>query len=417
MNIPFYIICALIVFTPLARGSVHPWATTIIQILIILATILLIIEKLSVKKITLPKTQHPMIKPLSALIILAGISALLSDHKFLALEGFILLLTYIAAYFITYAAARTRKQQRILVYVIISTALFLSIFGLLKRFGVNPFPFWEYANLNYPIEMLASTYGNHNHMAGFIEMAIPFLLVLFMTRTRSHSTIFIMIYLVLILLTVQALTLSRGGWISTICAMVFMMVVLLFQERFKSKKLILILAGTFLIISAFILVSTPVVERLITLAEMDEMANIESREKAWTGTVNLIKDHPYTGTGPGTYAVVFPKYQPPGFTVMFRTAHNDYLQFTADMGMIIIPVILWILFVFFRTGFKNIFLQSRQTWGLNLAAMASVVAILIHSISDFNLHIPANAMLFSVIAGIVTQKNRSQMDAGFQGLK
>jgi len=50
MNMPFYIICSLIVFAPLARGSVHPWATTIIQIGIVLAAIFTVIENFSAKK-------------------------------------------------------------------------------------------------------------------------------------------------------------------------------------------------------------------------------------------------------------------------------------------------------------------------------------------------------------------------------
>ena len=410
-NAAFYIICFFIAFTPLARGSVHLWSTTLIQTGILMAIILLILESLKTNKPLFPKT--PLTWPLITLILLALISTLLSNHKSLAWEGFLLLLTYIAAYFITQSSIRTREQQRILIYVIISTALFLSIFGLFKRFGLNPFPFWEYGELKYSPDMLASTYGNHNHLAGFIEMAIPFLLALFLTRSRSLSAILIIIYLILILLAVQALTLSRGGWISTLGAIVFMVMVLLSQRKFQSKKLILLLAGSTLVISAFILASTPIVERVMTLAEKDESASMESRLKVWTETVELIKDHPYIGTGPGTYAAEFTNYQPPGLSFMFIQAHNDYLHFTADMGLLVIPVMLWILFIFFKMAFQNVSDPSRQTRGFALSAMASVVAILIHSVSDFNLLIPANALLFTVIAGIVTHKNRSQMDAGF----
>ena len=401
-NAAFYIICVLVAFTPLARGSVHPWATTLIQISILIALILLIIDSLKSGTPVFRKT--PLTRPLIALIILAAASTLLSDHQSLAWEGFLLLLTYIAAYFITQSSTQTREQQRILVYVIISTALFLSIFGLFKRFGVNPFPFWEYGELKYSPDWLSSTYGNHNHVAGFIEMAVPFILALFLTRSRNLAAILIMIYLVLILLTAQALTLSRGGWISTIGAIAFMILVLLSQRRFQSKRLILILAGATLVISAFILASTPIVERVMTFAEKDESASMESRIKAWSGTMDLISDHPYMGTGPGTYAAAFTKYQPPGLGAMFIQAHNDYLHFTADMGVLIIPVMLWIGFVFFRMGFKKVSDPSRQTRGFALAAMAAVTAILIHSISDFNLLIPANALLFTVIAGTVKQK-------------
>ena len=69
---------------------------------------------------------------------------------------------------------------------------------------------------------------------------------------------------------------------------------------------------------------------------------------------------------------------------------------------------LWILFVFFRMGFKNLSDPSRQTRGFALAALAAVVAILIHSISDFNLLIPANALLFTVIAGTIRDPDKQK---------
>jgi O-antigen ligase len=397
------LICGLIVFAPLARGAVHPWATTIIQIGVILAAIFLVIGNFSTKKISLPKT--PLNKPIIAIIFLCTVSFALSNHKPFAFEGFVMLLTYITAYYLTQSSIKTRKQQRTLVYVIISTAVLLSVIGILKRYGVNPFLFWEYEELNYSSDWLSSTYGNHNHMAGFLEMAIPFLIVFFLIRQRNIGIKLGLIFLVLFLLVIQAFTQSRGGWVSTIGAMNFMMVVMLTQKRFKNIKLILVLVGATLVLSVFILVSTPIVERVMTLGEQIETESMVGRLKAWTGTIDLIKDHPYIGTGPGTYAIESTKYQSPGLEVMFIQAHNDYLHFIADIGILIIPIMFWILFVFFKTGFKNISSSSRQTMGFTLGVMTSVVGILIHSIIDFNLLIPANAMIFTVIVGIVKGKS------------
>ncbi|MCP4021046.1 MAG: O-antigen ligase domain-containing protein [Desulfobacteraceae bacterium] len=337
---------------------------------------------------------------------MACISMLFSNHKPHASGGLFLLLTYIAAYCITQMVVQTRKEQRILIYTIVITALFLSIFGLFKRFGINPFAFWVYDELKYQPDFLASTYGNYNHMAGFIEMALPFLLVLFLTRTRNVTTIFIMIYLSCILMTAQALTLSRGGWISTLGGLTFMISILYFHRRFKKKKLVLTLLCITLAISILLLASPPVVERAVTITQKDVAGNLEARIKTWEGTVDLIKDHPYTGSGPGTYAMVFPRYQLPGLGVQFQKAHNDYLHFIADIGLLIVPIMGWILFVFFKTGFCNLSHSSRQIRGIALAAMTSVVAILIHSISDFNLHIPANALTFIIIAGMVKKEVR-----------
>lgn len=389
------IIFMLVAFTPLARGSVHPWAVSVIQVGVFLCFILLVIESLHYNNALIAKT--PMNVPLFVLVVMAGGSAAVSTHRWLAWQNFLMLLTYVGVYLVGRSVVRTRRQQRILVYTIIGTALFLSVFGLFKRFGVNPFTFWQYDELRYRPEFVSATYGNHNHLAGFIEMAFPFLLALLLTRSRSVAWLMVIIYLALVLVTVQALTLSRGGWAAMACSIAFMVMMLLSQRQFHSKKIILVLTGITVVLSAFILASTPIVSRVITFAEKDEAASAESRVTAWKGTVEMIKDHVVFGTGPGTYAAAFPAYQPPSLNAIFKHTHNDYLHFTADLGVPVIAVMIWILTVFFKTSFQGMESRSRQTNGFALASMAAVVAILVHSIVDFNLHIPANTFAFCVI--------------------
>jgi hypothetical protein len=55
----------------------------------------------------------------------------------------------------------------------------------------------------------------------------------------------------------------------------------------------------------------------------------------------------------------------------------------------------------YRKGFRKLKNQSRLVRGITLGAMSGITAILVHSIADFNLHIPANAILFTVLAALV----------------
>ena len=148
----FFLLCTLIAATPLMRGSVHLWATSLIQIATLFILALLIIE--SIKNNTPLFKKSPLTLPILALLALTGISAAVSDYSYLAIEGYLMLLTYIAIYYITLTVVSTRKHKRILIYTIIATALFLALFGLFKRFGMNPFPWWEYAELHYPPDMI-----------------------------------------------------------------------------------------------------------------------------------------------------------------------------------------------------------------------------------------------------------------------
>ena len=85
--------------------------------------------------------------------------------------------------------------------------------------------------------IITTPYTNAAFYIIYVLVYVIISTALFLTRSRNLAAILLMIYLVLILLTAQALTLSRGGWISTIGAIVFMIMVLLSQRRFQSKRL------------------------------------------------------------------------------------------------------------------------------------------------------------------------------------
>ena len=115
----------------------------------------------------------------------------------------------------------------------------------------------------------------------------------------------------------------------------------------------------------------------------------------------MIGAHPWMGTGLGTFAAVYPSFQTAFPSQFVDHAHNDYLEFCSECG---VPSTL----IFFGAIFY-IVLKSVQTFRSNaghfekavaLGCFGSMVAILLHSLADFNLHIPANTLVFAVILGV-----------------
>lgn len=398
-----YLLCGLIIFAPLARGSVHPWAVTLIQIGVVLSALCLVLERLWDKKIHLPST--PMNKPVIAIGLLCLISFAFSDLKPFSFEGLVMLFIYIMAFYTTLSSVRTRKDQRILVHTILFSALLICLIGILKRFGILTLPWWAYPDvgLGHGAESVSGPYVNRNHMAGFLEMAIPFALALFWTRTRSREARIALAVITLLLLTTQAFTLSRGGWIATLGALLFMGVAMLYQQKSIQRKSIAVAGTGLIIICLFFLTSLPAVERLTTLTRQDSEDNMSGRLRCWKGAIGMIQDNLLLGTGPNTFTEAYPAWQIPGNAVLRRNAHNDYLHFLSETGIFLIPVAAMVLVCFFRTGFRQLQSSSRQKRGFALAAMAGGFAILIHSFSDANLNIPANALVFTVLAGTMKQ--------------
>lgn len=113
----------------------------------------------------------------------------------------------------------------------------------------------------------------------------------------------------------------------------------------------------------------------------------------WQGTLDMIRDHPLWGVGLGAFRHVFALYQSPDIRGIVEHAHNDYLQLAAETGvlgsfLLLIPSVL-------------IFLGLARHWGRLLnpsarqmaaGALAAILAFAFHSLVDFNLQIPGNAL-------------------------
>lgn len=393
------ILTFLLVFMPLARGGVQPWAKSIFLACVALMVIVLLIEKIVTGQPAFQTT--PLDYPLSAITVSAIISGIFSVYVPASVEGVMLFLGYLLFFYSSIHIIRTRRQQRYIVYLVICIAIVLCLIGLLKRFDLLPLGWWLYEQ-HQGSNYVTASYGNHNHLAGYLEMVIPLMLGLFLTRSYRLHAIILLVYLVLLLVVVHIFALSRGGWVSLSLALLTMLIILILQRRFRRKKLLLTISASVVVVVLFVLSSTNTLQRLLTMFETESAIGLSGRFIAWQGVVDMIYSHPILGTGPGTFASVFPNFQLPGIAARFFYAHNDYLQLISDIGLFFIPLLFWLIYSLYRTLKHKLKLPSRQTWGISLGAAMGVLALLFHSFGDFNLFIPANAMLFTLLVALVT---------------
>lgn len=125
------------------------------------------------------------------------------------------------------------------------------------------------------------------------------------------------------------------------------------------------------------------------------------RPVIYTATLALWRDFPLLGVGLGNFQEVFPRYQPPaaGYYIYDYT-HNDYLQFLAETGLIGSILLVWcIAGVLWRAAHSWSQVAGEQRLWL-AGVLTGIVAMLLHSLVDFNLHIPANALLFVTLLAL-----------------
>jgi O-antigen ligase len=188
-------------------------------------------------------------------------------------------------------------------------------------------------------------------------------------------------------------SLSRMGLLSALGAVIIVAIAFLYRGRRRSWP---VLAGGTLaiVLAAALLVPGQFLGRFTDLSQ-------EDRPEVWRETGHLIAAYPVFGCGLGAFEAAFYPFKASNPALIQEYAHNDYLQYLAEMGLAgyllaLIPLAT-ILFKLARGKWKQSGLQGG--W-LGLASLGSVVAIGLHSIADFNLYIPANMLVFAWLMGI-----------------
>lgn len=133
--------------------------------------------------------------------------------------------------------------------------------------------------------------------------------------------------------------------------------------------------------------------------EVSEERRVSMMKGAW----HIFKDHPIVGTGLGTTVAVYAQYETEYDGKIVDHIHNDHFELLAETG--IAGGLCWVAFVAALVfyGMKN--LSARQdtlVHGIRLGALVACAGLLVHGLVDFNLHIPANALLFFVLASMAS---------------
>ena len=132
------------------------------------------------------------------------------------------------------------------------------------------------------------------------------------------------------------------------------------------------------------------------------------RAAIWADAQRIVADFAATGTGAGTFSTAIAVYQTaePGYSI--GHAHNHFLQLAAEGGALVaVPAALTggAFLVLFWTR-----LQGESDRYLRAGAAAGMTGVLVQSLWETGLRMPANAMLFAVLAAIATHAPFRRLD-------
>ena len=131
--------------------------------------------------------------------------------------------------------------------------------------------------------------------------------------------------------------------------------------------------------------------------------------------LHIAHDHPLFGTGPGTFIFIHPRYQSSTFALKAELTHDDYLNCLDDYGLVGFALALFFVAAVTLKFFRPLGVDHRwQDRVMVATGFAAWLALLFHSLVDFNLHIPANALLLFALTGLGLggRKRRKKMGTG-----
>jgi len=397
---------ATLLLAPLAYGAVEPWAWGALYVLSFAGLALWALGSMREKVV------HIVWSPLywaAALFLIVGLvqyfgrlTADLTGTR----DALIGLTTGTFFFFLAgqLFAEASNKTWRIFGLIVTAYAFLMGIFAILQFFSSQGLIYWTVRSRG----SVFGPYVNHNDYAGLMEMLIPIGAAYALSRPQSIIQRILLAVAICIPTGSLLLSASRGGFMSFVGEILIFAGVL--WKRLPARN-----ARTTLLVGALGIVAATLFFFWITpqsvFTRLGTVSNVLNAPEATYGdrmlvaldSMRIFRDHPVVGIGLGSFGSVYPSYQSFPTDQLYPYAHNDYAQALAETGALGGLIILGALALFFRLAFGNLEARLARPRGwIQFGASVGVCGLLIHSLVDFNLHIPANAAWFAVCVGLST---------------
>jgi len=328
-----------------------------------------------------------------------------------------LLLSVAGVFIVVLNVFRRPKQIKRLLMAISVIGGLIAIITLAQNLFGNGKIYWFISIKN--CKGYSGPFVNHSNYGQFMNLSIGAALGLFMVKLRelfsgkkitppkiieylsskSAYSLWLLVAIISIGITTVFVSLTRGGMVSMLIAIIFTTVLITSRRSSKVPIWTVVTIALIAFICILYVGFDAVYYRLATLRNFQETE---------AGRLQILKDiavmwtkFPLFGTGLGTHSVVYPMFDRSTITALATHAENEYAQVLEETGLVglilltIFAVTVWSSYVRnIRNTRLPIFLAS---YGLGFG----LLAIMIHSLSDFGQHLPANAMLSAIFCALL----------------
>ena len=390
----------LFAFSVLAFGAVEIWSGSILEIgasLLFMgwAVLVLVDDRIKIY-------WSPLNWPLVGLFGI-GLGQLLlraTPYPFLTRVELLKLATYLLIFFLSTQVFRERRDLTNLVWFLILLCFSVSLLGIVQHFTSDA-KIYGFRTLTAGGDPFGP-FVNRNHFAGFVELTLPAGLALLIFRGLRRDVIPLTGLLTIVPVGAMILSGSRGGIVSFGFEVAVLALMARLRKAPEGPRLVALAIVGFAALALVAWLGTGrALERFSTLHPGD--VTLSRRAIMVHGAAHIFFDHPIIGAGLGSLVAVYPRYETVYDGHIVDHVHNDFMELLAEMGMLgglCGLAFLWILVREARNSFTAE--QGHFSRGIHAGAIAALCGLLLHSLVDFNLHIPSNALLFLLQSYLAT---------------
>ena len=332
------------------------------------------------------------------------------NSKYYLLRGCV----YTAGFFLSLVLVNTHQRVKLLLQVLVFSGTLQAAYGAFMVLSGLELGFFVEKYVGQGVT--TGTFVNRNHLAGYLVMCLSAGIGLLLSQLATSPSpnwkervrrwlrlllspkIRLRIYLAIMVIAL-VLTRARMGNIAFFIALGLAGAIALYAGRRFSYRVVAFLASL-LVVDMLILGKWFGFDELLARLEQ---TNPGQEARVWSNqyTLDYLREFPFTGSGGGSFYGIFPNFQGLDLAGFHVHAHNDYLEFAVELG---IPVTL-LLIAFVALALRCAYLVQRQRQtplykGAGFAVTMTILWAAIHSSTDFNLQIPANALTFVTILAV-----------------
>ena len=399
----------ILVFGPLAFGAVGAAQAVVIQTLTVLVLVLW------AARVGLNKPYRLLWPPICWAVALFLVYAVVRYRmviaeggvEYLARQELILVLIYGSLFLAILNNLSRQESTQVLSVALLSVGTLIALYALYQFLTKSGQVLWSPQYPSY-FGRGSGTYVCPNHMAGFLEMILPLGLAYTLIGRFKPITKVFFGYATLAIFTGIGVSVSRGAWVATGLGLLVFFGLLMRQrgQRLAGILFCVLLFGGF----ALFVKNLSVLQRRIGV-DMEGKLMDGVRLQLWKPAYQMWQDHFWWGVGPGHFDQQFRAYRPDDIQMRPLYAHNDYLNTLADWGLVgmilaaaAVVLLYWGVFQSWKFVRRSNDLTTKRSnrSAYVLGAAAGLISILVHSAADFNMHIPANAIVAIALMALTT---------------